>query len=195
MIVGILVVGAIVIYSIIDVHLFAVEHKLGIPEKIFRIVDAFFKEYPVLHDERTLIDSAPQPVGDDVLADKQFEQFPVSNIKRLLEYACFSIAPLPVAAINQVGMATICFFCQFLHSIFRQHVVAVGKQKIIACSRHQCRLSCGTHAPVSVVVDDTYLLCSFRIFLQERLQDTDTFIGGTVIYKDVFDRRIRLLEQ
>jgi hypothetical protein len=26
-----------------------------------------------------------------------------------------------------------------------------------------------THAPVSVVVDDAYLLCSFRIFFQERL--------------------------
>ena len=92
-------------------------------------------------------------------------------------------------------MATICFFCQFLHSIFWQHVIAIGKQKIIACSRHQCRLSCGTHTPVLLMVDDTYLLCSFRIFLQERFQDTDAFIGGAVIYKDVFDRRIRLLEQ
>ena len=127
MIVGILIVGTVIIYCIIDVHLFAVEHKLGIPEKIFRIVDALFKEYPVLHDERTLIDSAPQPVGDDVLTDKQFEQFLIRNIKRFLESACLFIAPFPVAAINQVGMATICFSCQFLHSIFRQHVIAIGK--------------------------------------------------------------------
>ena len=127
MIVGVLIVGAVVIYCIIDVHLFAVEHELGIPEKIFCIVDALFKEYPVLHDERTLIDSAPQPVGDDVLADKQFEQLLIRNIKRFLESSCFSFAPFPVAAINQVGMATICLSCQFLHSIFRQHVIAIGK--------------------------------------------------------------------
>jgi len=126
-IVGILIVGTIIIYRIIDVHLFAVEHELGIPEEIFRIVDALFKEYPVLHDERTLIDSAPQPVGDDVLTNKQFEQFLVRNIKRFLEYSSFTIAPLPVAAINQVGMATICFSCQLLNCIFRQHIIAIGK--------------------------------------------------------------------
>jgi len=126
-IIGILIVGAIIIYCIINVHLFAVEHKLGIPEKIFCIVDSLFKEYPVLHDERTLIDSAPQTIGDDVLANEQFEQFLVRNIKRFLESACLFIAPFPVAAINQVGMATICFSCQLLNCIFRQHIVAIGK--------------------------------------------------------------------
>ena len=127
MIVGILVVGTVIIYRIIDVHLFAVEHELGIPKKIFCIVDALFKEYPVFHDERTLIDSAPQPVGDDVLTNKQFEQFLIRNIKRFLESACLFIAPFPVAAINQVGMATNCFSCQLLNCIFRQHIVAIGK--------------------------------------------------------------------
>ena len=127
MIVGILIVGTIIIYRIIDVHLFAVEHELGIPEKIFRIVDALFKEYPVLHDERTLIDSAPQPVGDDVLTNKQFEQFLVRNIKRFQEYSSFTIAPFPVAAINQVGMSAFGFCGQLLNCIFRQHVIAIGK--------------------------------------------------------------------
>ena len=127
MIVGILIVGTVIIYCIIDVYLFAVEHKLGIPEEIFRIVDALFKEYPVLHDERTLIDSAPQPVGDDVLTDKQFEQFLIRNIKRFQESSCFSIAPFPVAAINQVGMSAFGFCGQFFYSIFRQHVIAIGK--------------------------------------------------------------------
>ena len=127
MIVGILIVCAIVIYRIINVHLFAVEHELGIPEKIFRIVDAFLKEYPVLHDERTLIDSAPQTIGDDVLADEQFEQFLIRNVKRFLESSCFSFAPFPVAAINQIGMGAFGFCGQFFYCIFRQHVIAIGK--------------------------------------------------------------------
>ena len=109
--IGVQVVGAIIIYHVIDKRSLCEVHRPWHYSIILAVVDSLDASDVVFHQEVPAIEPSPNAVGEDVLAEHPPEVFFLFDVIWHDGGGCFSIFPVGIAAVYDVCMAFFSLYC------------------------------------------------------------------------------------
>ena len=151
------VIFAIIVHHIVDEIALGKVHDSCHHGVVLAVVYALDAVYAVVFEQIPAIDSSPDAVGGDVLA----EQFALIGAMAVMggrmKQSSLSVLPVGKASVYDVGTALLGSFYQLFHCIEWQKIVAVHMHDVSASRGSESCMACASQTLVVLVLNQYHL--------------------------------------